>query len=133
MTRGPLWDLGLVSASIFNYASACLMIILWEFELLYYIPIAFAISFMIGFLIVDVKKSVIYTYASMVLGNGVAIAAFLTPYVIYKESTLATNFAATIVLSVIAKLFMVTAIVYFLGAMLGCFLGEKSIKKMETE
>lgn len=91
-------------------------------------PMAFAISFLIGFLIVDIKKSVLYTYLSMILGKGLAATVFLAPYLIYQESVIATNYAAVVVLSVIAKLFVTTAIVYFLGAMLGCFTGEKVVE-----
>lgn len=125
MVGGSLWNIGLVSASVLSFASACLMILLWNLELLYFMPIAFAISFLIGFLIIDVKRSVLYTYVSMILGKILATTVFLAPYVIYQESVAATNYAAVVVLSVMAKLFVTTVIVYFLGAMFGCFIGEK--------
>ena len=124
-------DLGVVVASCFNYAGACLLIILWRIDIFYYLPIAFVISCMIGLLIVDVERSVIYTLICTVMGNAIAAAILLSPYMIFAEDVGSTNVASYLVLSSIAKLFLISVTVYFLGAALGCFLGEKISEQNE--
>lgn len=80
---------------------------------------------MIGALVVDITRSIIYTYTCMVIGHTIAIAIFLFPYIVFAESVQRTNAAIMVVLNILVKVFLVSAIVYFFGAILGCFLGEK--------
>lgn len=124
--RRSIKHLGVVIACCFNYAGACLLIILWRIDIFYYLPIAFIISCMIGLLIVEIERTVIYTILCMVIGNAMAAAILLSPSVIFKASVGEVNIASFLVLSSIGKLFLVSAVVYFLGAIFGCFLGEKT-------
>jgi len=50
---------------------------------------------------------------------------------IFAEDVGSTNVASYLVLSSIAKLFLISVTVYFLGAALGCFLGEKISEQNE--
>lgn len=83
---------------------------------------------MIGALVVDITRSIIYAYACMAIGHIIAIAIFLFPYLIFEESVQRTNVAVMAVLNSLVKVFLVSAIVYFFGAILGCFLGEKLLE-----
>jgi hypothetical protein len=130
--RKLLWNLCLLVASSFNYASVSLLLIVWNLDLLYYLPLVFIISCMIGALVVDIAKSIIYTYACMTIGHIIAIAIFLFPYLIFEESVQRTNVAVMAVLNSLVKVFLVSAIVYFFGAILGCFVGEKLLERIQT-
>ena len=130
--RRLLWNLFLVVASSFNYASISLLVIVWKLDLLYYLPMVFIISCMIGAVVVDITRSIIYTYTCMVIGHTIAIAIFLFPYIVFAASVQRTNAAIMVVLNILVKVFLVSAIVYFFGAILGCFLGEKLLEQIQT-
>jgi len=87
---------------------------------------------MIGVLVVDITRSIIYAYASMAIGHIIAIAIFLFPYLIFEESVQRTNVAVMAVLNSLVKVFLVSAIIYFFGAILGCFVGEKLLERIQT-
>ena len=122
----------MVAASSFNYAGASLLVIVWSLNIFYYLPMVFVISCMIGAIVVDVRRSIIYTYTCMVIGHMIATVMFLLPYIIFAESVGRVNVAIIVVLNTLVKVFLISAILYFLGAMLGCFLGEKSFKQIQT-
>jgi len=130
--RRLLWNLCLVVAASFNYASVSLLLIVWNLDLLYYLPLVFIISCMIGVLVVDITRSIIYAYACMAIGHIIAIAIFLSPYLIFEESVQRTNVAVMAVLNSLVKVFLVSAIIYFFGAILGCFVGEKLLERIQT-
>lgn len=128
-TRKSITHLGVVVASCFNYAGACLLIILWRMDIFYYLPIALLISCMIGLLIVEIEKSIIYTIVCVVVGNAMAAGMLFAPYIIFAGSVGSVNIAGTTIFSSIGKLFLVSVAVYFVGVVLGCFLGEKTTKQ----
>lgn len=129
--RRSMWVLFLLGASSLNYASVSLLVIVWRLDIFYYLPMVFIISCMIGALVVDITKSIIYTYTCMIIGYMITIATFLLPYVIFAESVERINLAIIAVLNTIVKVFFISAIVYFLGAIVGCFLGEKSLEQTQ--
>ena len=96
-------------------------------DIFYYLPIALIVSCMIGLLVVDIEKSIIYTLVCVVVGNAMAAGMLFSPYIIFAESAGSVNIAGTTIFSSIGKLFLVSIAVYFVGVVLGCFLGEKTI------
>lgn len=124
-----MWSAGLIIASSLNYAAANLLIIIWRFELPYYLLMVFILSVIIGTLALDIHKSILIAYASMFGGLLIASAIYFAPYVIFAESVVRFNIAATVLFSFLAKVFLVSAVLYFLGAILGCSLGEHVIRR----
>jgi len=125
-TQRSITHLGVVVASCFNYAGAGLLIILWKIDIFYYLPIAFIISAMIGLLIVEIERSIIYTIVCVVVGNVMAAGILFSPYIVFAESAGSINIASLLIFGSIGKLFLVSVAVYFVGVALGCFLGEKT-------
>jgi len=123
--------LGVIVASSFNYVGACLLILIWKMDIFIYLPIAFAISCMIGLLVVEIERSIIYTIACVIMGHAMAAAILLSPHTIFQASVGEFNIAGTVVLGSIGKLFLVSAAAYFLGVIFGCFLGEKTTSLTE--
>jgi hypothetical protein len=68
----------------------------------------------------------------MVIGHIISIVIFLFPYIVFAESVQRTNVAVMVVLNTLVKVFLVSAIVYFFGAILGCYLGEKLLEQTQT-
>ena len=99
---------------------------IWRIELFHYLPIAFFISCIIGLVIVEIERSVIYTIVCTVIGNLMAATILLLPHRIFRAGVGEFNIAIFLVLSSIGKLFLVSAAAYFLGVMLGCYLGQKT-------
>jgi hypothetical protein len=119
-----LRDLGLVFASSVNFSSAFLLVFFWNINLGFYSLIIFVFSFVLGAVLTDIKKSIVYVYTSMVIGLVIAVAAILAPHVLYTSMT-EMEFAAIAVFTVLGKVILVSIIIYFLGALLGVALGEK--------
>lgn len=132
-TQRSITHLGVVVASCFNYAGAGLLVILWKMDIFYYLPIAFIISCMIGLLIVEIERSVIYTVVCVVVGNAMAAGMLFAPYLIFAAGVGSVNIASLLIFSSIGKLFLVSVAVYFVGVILGCFLGEKTIQPNNLE
>lgn len=123
MNRLP-WKLGLVLASSVNFAGAFLLAFFWRINLVLYCFIIFVTSCLLGALVIDIRKSIPYVYISMVLGLSIAIVLILAPHPMFTSMT-GFDLAAIAVFTVAGKLALVSLIVYFLGAVFGCFLGEK--------
>jgi len=87
---------------------------------------------MIGLLIVKIERSVIYTVICVMIGKAMVVAILLSPYIILGANVGARNVASYVTLNAIAKLLLVGAVVYFLGVIIGCFLGEKTIEATKT-
>lgn len=124
----PLVRLAIVIASAFNYAGACLLVAIWNFNPFYYVIIIFAISVVIGAVMVEIKDAIVYTYASMSIGIVIATLLFMAPYVLLQEPVSRMNAAMMVFFGAIGKVLLMGLIFYFLGALLGCFLGEKSLE-----
>lgn len=125
---GLLPRLAVVVASSFNYAGACLLIAIWGVNPVYYLMMIFAISVMIGAVMVDLRDSIIYTYVSMGIGIVIATAIFMGPYMLFQEPVYRVNAAIMVFFSAIIKAILFGLIIYFLGALLGSYLGEKSLE-----
>ena len=124
-----MWSAGLIIASSLNYAAANLLIIIWRFELSYYLLMVFILSVLIGTLVLNIQKSILVAYASMFGGLLIASAIYFAPYVIFAESTVRINLSAIPLFSFMAKVFLVSAVLYFLGAIVGCSLGQHVIRR----
>ena len=124
----PLLRLAILIASSFNFAGSCLLVVIWNFNPFYYVLLIFALSVMIGVVMVDINKAVIYTYASMGIGIAMATAMFMAPYILLEEPVSRVNIAIMVFFGAIGRVILFGLIVYFLGALLGCFLAEKSLE-----
>ena len=124
----PLVRLAIVAASSFNYAGAYLLVAIWNFNPVYYLTMIFALSVVIGAVMVDIRDAIVYTYASMGIGIVMATTAFMAPYIILQEPVLRVNIALMVFFSAVGRVILMGLIVYFLGALLGSFLGEKSLE-----
>lgn len=120
-----MWSIGVIITSSLNYAAANLLIIIWGVSLPYYSLIVFILSVMIGIIVSNTSKSIIYAYTSMIGGLLIASTIFFAPYIMFAESVERFNIAAIVFFSFLAKVFLVSVILYFLGAILGCFLSER--------
>lgn len=87
---------------------------------------------MIGLLIVNIERSVIYTVICVIIGKAMVVAILLSPYIILGANVGAQNVASYVTLNAIAKLLLVGTVVYFLGVIIGCFLGEKTTEATKT-
>jgi len=131
--RNAAWELCVVLLSALSYAGACLMVVPWGFHIFTYLPVAFIISLLIGLTIVELKRSIVYAIASMALGSAIAATILLAPYSIFAASVSRVNIAGVLILSTIAKIFLLSAFVPIVGSALGSFLGEKTLPKAESE
>lgn len=126
-----MWNIGVIIASSLNYAAANLLIIIWGIDLFYYSLVIFILSVMIGTIVSNITKSIIYAYTSMVGGLLIASTIFFAPYMMFGESVERFNIAAIVFFSFLAKVFLVSVVLYFLGALLGCFIGERALGMTE--
>lgn len=124
-----LWIAILLLASSLNYAAANLFIIIWKVELPYYILMVFALSAITGTLMPNLRGSIIGVFISMIGGLLIAIAIFFAPYIIFAESVVRFNVAALVLFSFLAKIFLVSVVVYFLGAVVGSFLSASVLSR----
>ena len=120
--------LAVVTASSFNFAGTCLLVVIWKLNPIYYMLMIFAISMIIGSIMVDIRDAIILTYISMGIGIVIATAVFMAPYSLLQEPVDRVNAAIMVFFSATAKLILFGLIVYFLGALFGSFLGEKSLE-----
>lgn len=119
-----LRDLGLVLASSVNFSCAFMLAFFWKINLGVYSLIIFVFSFVLGAVLTDMKKSIVYVYISMVIGLVIAVVAILAPHLLFTSAT-EMEFAAITVFTVLGKVILVSIIIYFLGALFGVALGEK--------
>lgn len=131
--RNSAWELCVILLSAISFAGACLMVVPWGFHIFTYLPVAFIISLLIGLTIVDIKRSIVYAVASMVLGSVIAATILLAPYSIFAASVSRVNIAGVLILSTIAKIFLLSAFVPIVGSAVGSFLGEGTLPKSESE
>jgi len=124
----PLLHLAIIAASSFNFAGTCLLAVIWNINPFHYLLVIFAISVMIGAVMVDIDKAIIYTYASMGIGIAIAAAVYLAPYILLEEPVYRMNAALMVFFGTLGKVLIFGLIIYFLGALLGCFLAEKSLE-----
>ncbi len=122
--KSLLWNLGLVLASSINFAGAFLLAFFWKINLVLYCVIVVVLSCLLGTMMVDVKKSLVSVYVSMVLGLVITVALTLAPHLAVSQSAVMLNLAVIAVFTILGKLILVSIIFYFLGALFGCFIGE---------
>jgi hypothetical protein len=122
-----LWNIVLVLSASICYAGAILWSIIWRLDILLYIVVGFLISALLGAIIVDIKRSVASAYISMLLGSLIAVVLFLAPHALFSKSSTEFDFAAIALLTILGKMVLIGLIFYFLGAFLGCYLGEKTL------
>ncbi len=127
--RRAFFDLSLILLSTICYTGAILLAIIWDLNILLYLVAAFIISALLGAVAVDIRKSIIFAYVSMVLGSVVATAIFLAPHALFSRNPVEFDYAAINLFTVLAKIILIGLIVYFLGALVGAHLGEKALQK----
>ena len=128
-TRRTLWNLSLVLSSSVCHTGAFLLAIIWHLDIILYIVVGFIVSCLLGAMAVDIKKSIVFTYVSMAISSVAATAIFLAPHALFSRSAAEFDFAAIAVFTVMGKIILIGLIAYFLGALLGSFIGEKSIER----
>jgi hypothetical protein len=127
-------DLCIIIAASINYAGATLFIILWNvwkfhFELYYYLPVIFFLSLLIGMFFSDIEKAIICTYVSFIIGNALATALFLAPFIIVNDGERFEAALMVVLREIFFKVFLLSAIIHFTGTLTGCFLVEKISKE----
>ena len=128
--RRIYWNLGVILMSSISFTGAILLSIVWHLDVFFYLVIAFFISCIVGAMAVDIKKSFILTYASMILGSAVATIIFLAPHALFSRNQVEFDLAAISLFTVLGKIVLIGLVVYFLGALLGSYVGEKSLERM---
>lgn len=127
--RGAFFDLSLILLSAICYTGAILLTIVWDLHILLYLVVAFIISCLLGAVAVDIRKSIISAYVSMILGSVAASAIFLAPHALFSRDPIEFDYAAINLFTVLAKIILIGLIVYFLGALVGSNLGEKALQR----
>jgi hypothetical protein len=127
--RGPFLNLSLILLSAVCYTGAILLTIVWDLNIFLYLVVAFIISCLLGAVAVDIKKSIILAYVSMILGSVAATAIFLAPHALFSRNPIEFDYAAISLFTVLAKIILLGLIVYFLGALVGAYLGEKALQR----
>lgn len=122
--KSLLWNVSLVLVSSVNFAGAFLLAFFWKIDLVHYCAIVFLLSCLLGTMLIDLTKSIVSVYASMSLSLVIIVALTLAPHLLFTASITSLDFAAIAVFTILGKLILVSIIFYFLGALLGCFIGE---------
>lgn len=120
-----LWYLGVAIVLSLNYASAFVISITWNINLIYSIPLIFTISLIIGALIADLRNTIICAVISMTVGVAIATAIISGPPIVYSGSfaEIQTIFALT--LNSVAKMLILNITAFVAGVFVGNFLGER--------
>lgn len=120
-----LWEMLVIIASSLNYVSAYLLSVIWQLDLSFYLPLIFAISFFIGTLIGDAKKSFICTFLSLGIGTALAAAIVSLPPVLLGERLFVISASLAVAFSSFSRLIIIGLVVNLLGVLLGSLLSEE--------
>lgn len=120
---GLSWSI--ICASGLNYAGVASLIVFWHFDLVGYILSMFAVSILIGVLLIDFEKTLVHSISGLVIGNLLAAAIFLAPFSMFGESLAAVNIATLVVLSLIGKHLLISIAPFLVGTILGCLIGQQ--------
>jgi hypothetical protein len=134
MSKKPrwMWNLGLIVTASSNYAAANLLIIIWKVELFQYLLTIFILSVIVGTVVSNLYKSIIISFVTMVGGLLIASIIFMAPYIIFAESTTRVNYAMIVFFSFLAKVFLISVALYFMGTTLGCFLSQHVTRRAQA-
>lgn len=128
MTRRRLLEIGAMAALGVIYAAAWITAFIWNWptadsELTVHIVVMLVTSLMFGALIVDMKKTLMYSVGSMVIGIMLASVVIAMPALI-AEGPKEIEASFTVALSTISKLFIVSISFLIIGLFIGCFVGD---------
>jgi hypothetical protein len=129
-SRRIYWNVGVALMSSISFTGAVLLSIIWHLDVFFYLVIAFLISCIVGAIAVDIRKSIILTYVSMILGSAMAAVIFLAPHALFSTNQVEFDLAAISLFTVLGKIILIGLVVYFLGALFGAYIGEKSLERM---
>lgn len=118
-------NFGLVTSLALNYTSVHLLNIIWDLDILYYLVLVFVVSLLFGVIVVDVRKSIALTCVALATSVAITFGLYMMPYWIFAESMARINVTVVIFFNVIAKLLVVGAILFIVGTLIGCFIGEE--------
>lgn len=121
--RRFLFELGVAFASSLNYAGSYVLFLLWRLGIQYSVVISLAVSLIIGILVVDLTRSVVYTYISIILGSAVAILIISGPVIIEDPEMI--DVAIAVAINPMVGLLLTNFAMCTIGVFTGCFLGEK--------
>jgi len=120
-----IWEFGVLLASSLNYASALTLSVIWRLDpFLHLVPLIFAIACLVGFMVIDLKRSLIYTYVALFVGVVIATSLLSAPMMMNTASAEEISASAQIILGAMSRVLIVGVIVCVLGMFLGCFLGD---------
>jgi len=122
-------ELAATIALSLDYMGAYIMAVLWKWPiegmtLFVYILIVLIVSFLFGIYFVDLRKSVIYTAVSIVIGMFLAIALMSAPPMILASEYMSIDAAISMAVTLISKLLLVGVTFAFVGTIAGCIVAD---------
>ena len=111
----------LIVAATLNFACAYILNLAWRLEVYYFVLISFGVSLLVGVLEPNLKRSIVFTYLSALLGAALALLVMLFPTLLFEPELL--DPAITVGLSCISRLVILGFAVNLFGVLLGYFLG----------
>lgn len=136
MLRRKILETGAMVALGVNYAGAFIITSIWNYptadsKLLLHISIVFAVSILFGAIIVDLKKALLYTIGSIVVGLVLATTIMASPSIVV-EGIEFLDASVSLALIAVSRLLVVGVTFVFLGIIIGCFVGEAIPGQPET-
>lgn len=110
--------------SSLNYAGIVILNIVWKFDLLLYLLAIFFVSCLMGVILVDIKKSLIYACASLFSSAAIVTAIMLLPPLIIGEGASVISDTVMSTLNAISKLLLFNLMFCIIGAIVGSMIGE---------
>lgn len=112
-----------------NYAAAYVVTFVWDvptpsLELALHIGIVLVASLLFGTLIADIKKTIVYTVVSVIMGIAIAMIAIIMPALILAEGPGIIDLYLSVGLSELSRLFIIGISFVVLGTLVGAFLAE---------
>jgi hypothetical protein len=108
----------IIIALSFDYASIYATAIIWNREIEYFFVLGFIVNFLAGVIIVNLRKALGYTLLSLFLGATLAVLMIIT------LPGINVNVALSVTLNRFSLNTIISIIVYVLGLLLGCFVGD---------
>jgi len=137
MHRRKLLEIGAMVALAINYTSTYVITFVWDWPSLNSeIPVnllwMFALSFLFGLLIVDIKKTLFYTLGSIVMAIPLATVAISAPSMALTENIELLDLDITLAITHISRLFILQITFIMIAAIIGCFVSDVQLGQSET-
>lgn len=124
MKKPKMLNLLILLTTSLNYAGGIISNIVWKLDLLIYMPLIFIMSCLMGIILVNMGKSLIYACVSLFLSTAIVTAIMTMPPVIIGEGASVIDEAVMSTLNAVSRILIFNLVVCIFGALLGSMIGE---------